>query len=152
MGKLIGCLSRMLLGQQPWRWDRNRTERWGNRQHYQSPEKPDLCCKEEHALLCKGSVCSTSTSLAPPTNLLPRVCVFSWSHIRCELIQCGRTVKAWLDPRGERVARKGRKNGGREREWRQGAHNVREVNEWKILHGGENEREEQLNEGVAGTG
>lgn len=42
--------------------------------------------------------------------------------------------------------------GEREREWRQGAHNVREVNEWKILHGGENEREEQLNEGVAGTG
>lgn len=29
---------------------------------------------------------------------------------------------------------------------------MREVNEWKILHGGENEREEQRNEGVAGTG
>lgn len=40
----------------------------------------------------------------------------------------------------------------REREGKQGAHDVREGNEWKILHGGENEREEQLNEGVAGSG
>lgn len=88
-------------------------------------------CNEEHALLYKESVCSISTSQSnvfshplpshwTTTCILPRVSVFSWtlcsSHIMCELIQRGRTAKIWLDPRGEQVARKGRKNGGRRRE------------------------------------
>lgn len=118
-------------------------------------QRRDLCCNQKHALLYKDSGCCIATPgsrpLAPPpaslhkhpypaagVRLLMGCC--AGVTFMCELIQRGRTVKAWLEPRGEGVARKGSKNGGRE------------VNEWKVLHEGENEREEQLNEGVTGTG
>lgn len=140
----------MLLCQEPWRWDRNRTERWENR-HYQSPESPDARCKAECASYIRG-VYLPSPQQRPhdPSHPHPhplelplvscRGCESSWllctSQRTCELIQCGRTVKAWLEPRGEWGARKERENGGRKRERER---DRGEVNEWKILHGGENE-------------
>lgn len=128
----------------------------------------DVCCKEEQASLYKDSVCSTSTSLSnvpshPPAlslynHLYPAgACVFSWTAVQESHYVWADPV--WQDCEGLAGAKRRTSRKERPEEWRKEREgSSEELTTWgKLMNGryymgGGNEREEQLNEGVAGSG